>query len=414
MTDDESPLAQETEKPNPQDREALVETARQQLQMARAAGLSGIGTIFPETLAATKAPDRPITVQILEAFSDYADFMAWLESTVRRGVARKAKSCTWGLYLTDARNQAEDLRLKREVAEKRRIDGEIARERQQAEEAAAVAELDQPMPALQAFGKIQYRVHSAGRDIPRPLDARLKRTGELISPNELARQISGWKRCARCGDSGTIGAAIDQTLAFCGCLAGEEAAYIKGADSPAQEIARVHADAKSLLVAACHAVDCPFTADAIADCEVSDGGGVLEIRLPDWHFAIDQGDVRKAAERLKWQRQVVITSGKANPEPPPAAKPEPAAPTRPPITQADLDAKPAKDQNGRCSSCNGIEYKRWAAEFTAREFCECAMGRDLKRADERRTVKEAAAAVERKQPGQAPGQTAMPAAGGLQ
>jgi hypothetical protein len=320
--------------PNP-DREALIATAREQLRMARAQGL-GI------PLEQIGSPDRAITVQILEAFRAYDDFQEWLKDTVRRGLARKARDSRWGLYLKDAANHAEDIAFRREAEEKRRIDGEVERERQQAEARAAVAELDQPMPWLQAFGKTQYRVHSAGRDIPPPLKARLKRTGEPISPNELARQIFAWRRCAQCGDSGTIGAAVDKTLAFCPCAAGIEESCSKGADWPAQEMAHVHADAKSLLAAACHAVGCLFTADTIADSKVSDGGGVLEIRLPDGHFGVDQSDVRKAAERLKWQRRIVITGGRQQPQPAPAAKPEPAAPARPPITQADIDAELAK------------------------------------------------------------------------
>ena len=77
--------------------------------------------------------------------------------------------------------------FEREAAEKRPIDGEIERERQQAEARAAAAELDQPVPWLRAFGKIQYRVRSAGHDIPPPQQkARFERTGELISPDELA------------------------------------------------------------------------------------------------------------------------------------------------------------------------------------------------------------------------------------
>jgi hypothetical protein len=299
--------------------------------MARAQGL-GI------PLEQTGSPDRAITVRILKAFKTHDDFQEWLKDTVRRGLARKARDSRWGLYLKDAENHAEDIALWREAEEKRRIDDEIAHERQQAAEAAAVAELDQPMPALQAFARIQTRVPA----LPRVLKARLTRTGELISPNALEAQARGWKRCPNCHDGGMIGDAIDKTLVFCGCPAGIEEMCIKGADWPAQEMARVHADAKSLLVAACHTVGCLFTADAITDSKVSAGGGVLEIRLPDGHFGIDHGDVRNAAERLKWQRRIVITGGRQQPQPAPAAKPEAAAPARPPITQADIDAELAK------------------------------------------------------------------------
>ena len=104
----------------------------------------------------------------------------------------------------------------------------------------------------------------------------------------------------------------------------------------------MHADAKSLLVAACHAVGSLFTADAIADCKVSDSGDKLEIHLPDEHIGIDQCDIRKASERLKWHRRILITGGRQQPQPASAAKREPVAPTRPLITQADIDVELAK------------------------------------------------------------------------
>jgi len=101
-----------------------VSTARDQLRAARAAG-AGV------PLEQIGAPDREIAVQILGAFSDYADFTTWLESTVSRGMARKSESARWGLYLTDARNEAEGLRLKREAQEKRERDWQIEQERRQ-------------------------------------------------------------------------------------------------------------------------------------------------------------------------------------------------------------------------------------------------------------------------------------------
>jgi len=309
-------------------REALIETTREQLRLARASGLRMYG--FTE--ADIRPPDRTITKAILGVFQDYADFVVWLETTLRRGLARKAKDTRWGLYLSDAKNHAEDIALARERDEKRRIDDQIARERQQAAEAEAVAEMDQPMSLIQAYGRIQVRME--GRKIPRWLAARLKRTGELISANELMRQICAWKRCPNCNDCGMVGNAIDRDLRFCSCQAGVEEAYGKGADWPANEIGRVHADAKSLLVAASHAIAAAFTADAIEAAEITDADGRLEIRLPVGHLGIDEGDVRKALKRLKWERQISITGGR---QPQPASKPEGAAPTRPPITQADID-----------------------------------------------------------------------------
>ena len=132
-------------KPNLEDREALVETASDQLQMARAAGLDLVarvtGVVSRETSAQVRRPGRAITEAILGAFLDYADFTTWLDGTASRGrgVARKAKDTRWGIYLSDAKNHAEDVALQREAAEKRRIDGEIERERQQAEARPVVA-----------------------------------------------------------------------------------------------------------------------------------------------------------------------------------------------------------------------------------------------------------------------------------
>jgi hypothetical protein len=198
-TDDESPISQKTKNPNPaaatlfpavalpleapsspaaeavaaptmakpnlKDREALVETARDQLQMVRAAGLDRVarvtGVISQETLAQVRRPDRAITEAILGTFRDYADFTTWLDGTVSHGVARKAKDTRWGLYLSDAKNHAEDVALQREAAEKRRIDDEIARERQQAEARAAVAELDPGSADAVATGLWQNPVSCA-------------------------------------------------------------------------------------------------------------------------------------------------------------------------------------------------------------------------------------------------------------
>jgi hypothetical protein len=393
-TDDDSPISQNTENPNPQDRDRLVETAREQLQMARAAGMSFAGVISQQTLAQVRRPDREITVQILEAFSDCDDYQVWLPTTVSRGLARKAKSATWGLYLADAKNQAEDLRLKREAEEKRERDWQIELERRRAAEAEAVAELDIPEPLLQAYGRIQGRLE--GRRVPRPLKARLERRGELISPNELERQISGWKRCPDCRDEGTLGSAIARDLRFCGCPAGIEASYPDGADWPEREIARVHADAKSLLVAACRAVGLAFTADAIEDSEVTDNGETLQVQLSDRQFGIPEADVRRPVERLGWQRRILITGGwhaKRQPEPAPTARPEAAAPAAPhPEHQAEpvainrgIEAIGLPDtprsivESVTCSHCGGFALVRYTNGPIERCGCRQKAGGDLNR-----------------------------------
>jgi hypothetical protein len=347
--------------------------------MARAASMCFAGVISPETLSQIKQPDRAITHDILQSFSEFADFESWLKDTITRKLGQKAKDSPRGLYLADAKNHAEDIRLQREAKAKRQIDAEIAREHQQAAEAAAVAELDQPMPWLQAFGRIQYRVSSVGGDIPLPLRARFRRSGELIAPNELERQIFGWQSCHECHDEGTVGNAIDRNLQFCCCPAGTEAQQLpteselakpkegrfhKGADYPDREIERVNADAKTLLVAACQAVYCPFTADAIEDSEVTDDSQTLKIHLSDRQFGIVEGDIRRAAERQGWQRRIAITGGKQakHPNPAPAAKPEAAAPSRPAVTQADIDRVVEENRRQRQSSAR-MEPTRARGDF---------------------------------------------------
>lgn len=55
--------------------------------------------------------------------------------------------------------------------------------------------------------------------------------------------------------------------------------------------------------------------------------------------------------------------------------------------------EPPKDANGRCSSCCGIGYAHWDADLTGRQYCECSLGRELKRVDESRARELVAAAA---------------------
>jgi hypothetical protein len=293
--DDEGPFSEKTEPGKPDALDALVSAARDQLRTARAAG-AGV------PLEQIGSPDREITTQILAAFSDYADFTIWLETTVSRGVARKAKSATWGLFLTDARNQAEDLRLKRESEEKRERDWQVEQERRQAAEAGQRRALDVPVPIAEAAALVE-------RAIPWPLRSELERTRELISPRELEARARDWKRCGKCHDDGTIGNAIDKTLAFCGCMAGVEAQYRDGADWPEQEMRRVHAGVKALLVAALRALNLQFAGDALEGADVGDDGETLEI-IPATVdlICVSNADVKEALGRIGWQRAVRIVS----------------------------------------------------------------------------------------------------------
>jgi hypothetical protein len=95
-----------------QNLDALISVARDQLRMTRATELN-------VPLEQVQQPDKAITVSILEAFSDYADFEVWLEGTVQRHVAQKARDCRWGLYLADAKGHAEVVAQQRIAAEQR-------------------------------------------------------------------------------------------------------------------------------------------------------------------------------------------------------------------------------------------------------------------------------------------------------
>jgi hypothetical protein len=343
----------------------LVAIAQAKLHEARATSLSPLHVATPEGLAVTIPPDRKITRDILQAFADAAgpvqggaDFEAWLNDTVSRGLGRKAESTRYGLYLADAKTEAQNLVTQRAAMLQVDAARQVEQARRQAEqaqaEAAAAAEAERPMAPAEAFERIRPDIGARG--VPRWLKAQLERTREFISPNALKDAILGRKRCPECQDRGQLGSALDQTLKFCDCAAGIEAAELptgreleqpaaerfhRGPDWPAAETARVHAGAQSRLVDACHDIGRPFAADAIEASSVIDTGGVLEIRLPPDRFGVlVESDVRAALARLGWQRRIAITGGpqaKQQPAAAPATKPAAAAPSRAPITQADID-----------------------------------------------------------------------------
>ena len=145
--------------------------------------------------------------------------------------------------------------------------------------------------------------------IPWPLQARLERTGALISPRHLANQAREWQPCPKCHDTGSLGNAIDGDLAFCDCSTGEEVRYRHGTTWPEKEIARVHSDARSLIAAACYELGMAFTGDAVAEAEVRDDGAVIEIVPTIWHIQIDAitlSDVERALGRIRWKRRLEI------------------------------------------------------------------------------------------------------------
>jgi hypothetical protein len=338
IDDDEIPIPERDKNENRSaDTEAYpLAQATEQLREARAAGA---GIPVNEQLP----PDREITLKILGYFQKFEDFTVWLKTTITRNLARKANGPRWGLYATDAANHSQGIAVKRERMEKDEIDAAIMWQHRQSIEADMERTMDTPMPAQQALRLVQSRVDR----VPQLLKARLERTGELITPNELERQVRAWKSCPHCQD-GKRGSAIDRDLRFCACAAGIEAIHRDGADYPEQQIMLVHADAKSLLVAACHAVRSPFSADAIEESDVTDDGESLEIHLQGTgaRHGLSESNVQAALDRVGLIRRIVIRGGPQILNPPkPASNSRPASPicrSHPgglkSITQADIDA----------------------------------------------------------------------------
>jgi hypothetical protein len=58
-------------------------------------------------------PDKKIVQEICALFECHADFEAWTEDTVRRGLGRLAKSDGYALYRSDAQTFAEGIRVSR-------------------------------------------------------------------------------------------------------------------------------------------------------------------------------------------------------------------------------------------------------------------------------------------------------------
>jgi hypothetical protein len=118
--------------------------------------------------------------------------------------------------------------------------------------------------------------------------------------------------------------------------------FHRGPDYCQRTVERVHESTKSLLVEAHLAVGQGYSADAIADSDIRDDGEVLEICLPPTYFAMKKADLEEALSRLNWRRRIVITGGRQvkHSHPSPAVNPE----SRPPITQADVDAAVAKSR----------------------------------------------------------------------
>jgi hypothetical protein len=232
-----------------------------------------------KAVTATPPPDRKILGQILAEFLDASDFQEWLSDTETRELGAKAKSNGWALYLTDAKNWCEANRSKREAAQRERREEETRRE-------ARKRAMETPVPVAEAVTVINAVIDRPAWALsdrfwpPAPLQWRLERTGELIAPVELRRQARAWKRCVECEDCGTLGNTIDKDLRFCTstCTAADELRLRKGEEYPVDEIARVNADMKSLMIEACRLQHRDVTGDALEQSEVVETTGAIEIR----------------------------------------------------------------------------------------------------------------------------------------
>jgi hypothetical protein len=122
---------------------------------------------------------------------------------------------------------------------------------------------------------------------------------------------AGWKKCSACFDAGLIGSAIERTLEFCDCPAGEEAAHEKGTDYPAQEVARVNATPQNRLFAAAMACGLAFAADALENSDVHDDGEQITITVPQsYKLSIVPKDVSVILEHLRIERRSSIIIGR--------------------------------------------------------------------------------------------------------
>jgi hypothetical protein len=251
---------------------------------------SGIGMLIG------KVPAEEIEEGLRRIDATVEDLVAFLK---QYSTHWKQAPVTWDHLLVSFRRWVDDPRTRSEIqariffraAEEERLQSTLRHERAMAK----------PAPFCDAVLLL------GGVSIPWPLKARLERTGELISPNELKVRAGAWKRCPACLDQGKCGLAIDRDLRRCNCAAGEEVSHLSGPMWPEREIERVHADSRSLIAAACYAIDRPFVGDAVAEAEVLDDGNVLEIRPTASHLKTDtihEDDIYAALRRVRLVRQV--------------------------------------------------------------------------------------------------------------
>lgn len=331
---------------SPEDRGAALDYARDALWASVASSRAkSEGITQTAALKTTKAPDKSITSDILAAFQCPEDFETWIADTESRNLANKAREphAPYALYRQDAKIRAEDIADDRVKAERLAVE-EQAAEVQRAEEQRARAEFMatamDPVAAIAA-------VDGGARKVADALQKRFKRLGTPVSPNDVMRAAREYWKCPSCRD-GLVGTALERTLTFCDCMAGEELKH-EDAQRPGREIEHAHSSVKNKLVAAAQTISMHL-ADAIEGSTITETPSELVFDVPKGYrlYFIDPG-FRKVLKIAGEQRPVRL-AWEAAPKPPEGferwfLEPETAVATgRPPITQADVERELAKRQ----------------------------------------------------------------------
>ena len=252
------------------------------------------GITQTEALKATKAPDKAITVDILEAFATFDDFLAWVADTENRGLANKARDpgAVYALYRADAKKRAEGIAEERVKAAARFAEEMAEQERLRQEREAREQTLNTPVAPDTAIVTADAEIDRLNgpensmrlngrrcRAVPGVLKRRLARLGQPITPAAVIEMTREYRQHLLCDGTGMMGYALDRTLRFCVCLEGQELQY-EDPERPAREIERVHTSLKNKLVATAAMVAGPYIADAIEASEITETPSELVFDAP--------------------------------------------------------------------------------------------------------------------------------------
>lgn len=264
-SDDDSAFS-ENGKPKTEDKEALIDYARDALRATVASAKVRLEGISQATaLKSTKAPDKAITEDILNAFQSFDDFETWIVDTESRALANKARDphAVYALYRTDAKTRAEGIAEDRVKEEKRLAAEEIAAEGERAAEAERQRITDTPAPPDAAIAAAELEL-----EVPTVMQRRLIRLAQPITPATVIEMARRYHGCGTCSNRGMIGSALDKTRQFCDCLEGEELQH-EDPERPAREIEHAHANTKNRLIAAAQMVSV-YLSDAIEASEITE------------------------------------------------------------------------------------------------------------------------------------------------